>query len=156
MKPFPSLDTKISDDKFASLLSSHVPGTYSFMGSFNGRGVFLVLLLERWQHRHEEPFDFDGAIVHLNHLLSAVAGWQEWGLDEKGMGEYQRDIEEVLKGLRKEQTWEVRTRGGRERDRKRPVRHEANMTIIIEDLLKRWKWCDSSPESRRKRSWKQF
>ena len=143
MEPFPSLDASIPNHKFTPLLSKQFPSTYTHMSSFNGRGIFLVLLLERWRHRHEEPFDFHGAIVHLKHLLGAVTDWTVLDLDEKEVGDYQRDIEEVLRGMRKEQSWEVRTRGGRERDHERPVRHEANMTTIIEDLLKLWKGCDS-------------
>lgn len=112
--------------------------------SFAGRGYFLRLLLERWKHRHEEPFDTRGAIEHLEIMLSTnLPQWNVVTSDEKYLRDMQRDIEELLTGLRKEKSFEAQAGSHRNRDQNhRPVRHESNMTSILEHLL--WLWRNLS------------
>ena len=142
MKPFPSLNTMVRDLRYRALHERRVEeegGMLVPIRSYSGRIYFFELLRDRWIHRHEEPFDYRGAIEHLKTFSDDLPFFREHsqGVTEKPCRDVQRDIEELLKGLSKEQAHAERNR---DRDRNsRPVRHEANMTTIMELLLEQWR-----------------
>ena len=140
MKPFPRLDAAVPDLRFSlhERRASYYAGYSIPITSGIGRLYFLELLRDRWVHRREEPFDYRGAIEHLENLSDELPRHRQalWRITERIYRDMQRDIEELLRGLRKEHAHAESHRG---RDRNsRPVRHEADMTTIMELLREQW------------------
>jgi hypothetical protein len=140
MKPFPRLDATAPDLRYRLRERREIEYVgYSIpITSGIGRLYFLELLRDRGAHRREEPFDYRGAIEHLENLSDELPRHRRTlsRLAERVYRDIQRDIEELLKGLRKEQ---AHAENHRNRDRNsRPVRHKADMTTIIELIREQW------------------